>query len=325
MACTILQANINHARHAQDLLIHTISEAGGGIDLISEPYKIPDGHPCWFQDSTSKSAIVWIGQNNACTLVDNGDGWVAASWNNYILISVYLPPSWLPQQVLHTGSTPKIYTIKQEQTNTNCWRLQRKINYLGITRIEPIKRKRWAVKKLNKDLLATALETATWPADTPGCSAKDDAKWLTDTLTDACSLSMPAVSANASRGAYWWNDDIAKKRRKAIAYQRTFTRTRRRKRSTQEDIDLAYFAYREARRKLKIAISKAKEDAWKELMDSIDADPWGRPYKVIAGKFRARAPPATMTLDKDQTTKVVTTLFPRNTVHNSTSDSTSSV
>ncbi|KAG5323254.1 GAGJ protein, partial [Acromyrmex heyeri] len=45
------------------------------------------------------------------------------------------------------------------------------------------------------------------------------------------------------------------------------------------------------------AIRRAKADAWRELVSSLDKNPWGRPYKIVTKQFRPWAPPITETLD----------------------------
>lgn len=69
-------------------------------------------------------------------------------------------------------------------------------------------------------------------------------------------------------------------------------------------------AYREARRALQIAIDKAKEEARAELLATLDADPWGRPYKMVRGKLRPFAPPVSKTLEPRFLGEVVRALFP---------------
>ncbi|KAL0111284.1 hypothetical protein PUN28_012887 [Cardiocondyla obscurior] len=179
--------------------------------------------------------------------------------------------------------------------------------------LENSDQKKWALRKLNMDLLMTALESATWPEDIPADEPEDEAKKLTRILTDACNMAMPLCSNTRVKGAYWWNESIASLRKQAVIKQRAFTRCRRRRRSTQEEVDQAYEDYREARRNLRIAITAAKTAAWAELMETIDSDPWGRPYKIISGQYRRRGPPATEMLESQQITEIVTTLFPRDT------------
>ena len=47
-----------------------------------------------------------------------------------------------------------------------------------------------------------------------------------------------------------------------------------------------YEVYREARRPLQRAIKEAKRRPWGELLASLDADSWGRPYKMVLNKLR---------------------------------------
>ncbi|XP_070529765.1 uncharacterized protein [Cardiocondyla obscurior] len=90
---TLIQINTNHARRAQDLLLHTLAECGGGIALISEPFNIPDKHPNWMSDPAGSVAIFWLGNDNACNPITSGTGWTAAKWRNIIVMATYLPPS----------------------------------------------------------------------------------------------------------------------------------------------------------------------------------------------------------------------------------------
>ncbi|KAL4101252.1 hypothetical protein QTP88_021272 [Uroleucon formosanum] len=68
-------------------------------------------------------------------------------------------------------------------------------------------------------------------------------------------------------------------------------------------------AYREAKKQLKIAILRSKRTCWKELISSVDADPFGKPYKLVMRKLRGRPP----TASKEYATlqSVVDTLFPK--------------
>ena len=54
----------------------------------------------------------------------------------------------------------------------------------------------------------------------------------------------------------------------------------------------------------------AKRRAWGELLASPDADPWGRPYKMVLNKLRPWAPPTTESMDPRFLKEVVDTLFP---------------
>ena len=68
-------------------------------------------------------------------------------------------------------------------------------------------------------------------------------------------------------------------------------------------------AYREARRPLQRAVKEAKRRAWGELLASLDADPCGRPYKMVLNKLRLWASPTTESMDPRFLEEVVGTLF----------------
>ncbi|XP_072750498.1 uncharacterized protein [Anoplolepis gracilipes] len=58
MAARVLQANLNHARQAQNLFVHTLAERGCGLGIAAEPYRIPE-HPSWVGDELGSVAITW--------------------------------------------------------------------------------------------------------------------------------------------------------------------------------------------------------------------------------------------------------------------------
>ncbi|KAL4083919.1 hypothetical protein QTP88_029235 [Uroleucon formosanum] len=68
-------------------------------------------------------------------------------------------------------------------------------------------------------------------------------------------------------------------------------------------------AYREAKKQLKIAILRSKRTCWKELISSVDADPFGKHYKLVMRKLRG--PPPTASMEYATLQSVVDTLFPK--------------
>jgi capsid protein len=40
-------------------------------------------------------------------------------------------------------------------------------------------------------------------------------------------------------------------------------------------------------------IKMAKDRSWNELIEAVESDPWGRPYKVVLPKLRPQPPPLT--------------------------------
>lgn len=56
-------------------------------------------------------------------------------------------------------------------------------------------------------------------------------------------------------------------------------------------------------------ISLAKKKCWTKLSKTIDADPWGKPYKIVMRKLRGN--PATAQMDLGEIRDIVNTLFPQ--------------
>lgn len=61
---------------------------------------------------------------------------------------------------------------------------------------------------------------------------------------------------------------------------------------------------------LQHAIADARSRSWQELLEGLDRDPWGRPYKLVMAKLRPWVPPITETMDPALLERVITTLFP---------------
>lgn len=91
----ILQANLNHARRAQDLFIQSILEGSFSLGIAAEPHGIPNNSN-WFGDLDGVVAISWW---NAChetrpaSPKGKGKGWVAMDWVGVLVVGVYLSPN----------------------------------------------------------------------------------------------------------------------------------------------------------------------------------------------------------------------------------------
>lgn len=176
--------------------------------------------------------------------------------------------------------------------------------------------RRWALRRLDKDALMAAALAATWPqaaAELPGI--EEEVARLGGMVADICDAAMPRVGRPSPRRAmYWWSVAIADMRDASVRARRQYTRARRRLRRddgvARARVDDLYEAYRTARVALQVAIKRAKTQAWRELLQTLDDDPWGRPYRVVLNKLRPRAPPVTEGLDPRLLEDVVNTLFP---------------
>ena len=60
---------------------------------------------------------------------------------------------------------------------------------------------------------------------------------------------------------------------------------------------------------LRIAIRKCKTESWKNLIETINSDPWGLPYKIVMDKLR-RSQGSSVPEDEESLRKIVEVLYP---------------
>lgn len=172
---------------------------------------------------------------------------------------------------------------------------------------------RWNYKKLDVDLLGAGVIFKTWTTERlVDLSATDSASWLNKALVEVSNISMPKSGKRGLRNsAYWWNEEVADLRAILISKRRILIRTRKREKSEESVLTNAHYrAYRRALRDYRQAIKRAKNKSWKQLLDTLDKDPWGLPYKLVTSKLRYSSHPVSETLPKDTVEAIVDGLFP---------------
>lgn len=86
---------MNHARHAQELLLHCMrGERDVSLAIMAEPYRIPPGNLQWAGASDGSIAVTWRRTRDPlpCTKVETGDGYVLVRWGEMLVMGVYLSP-----------------------------------------------------------------------------------------------------------------------------------------------------------------------------------------------------------------------------------------
>lgn len=171
---------------------------------------------------------------------------------------------------------------------------------------------RWALKKMDREVLKEAAVVQSWfagPEET--VQVEEEAEWFAEAMVSICDASMPRVrSMPPRRRVYWWSNELTQKRAECVAARRAYTRSRRRRhRDLEREADL-YAVYRQAVTSLQRAIAEAKTSAWNEMLDSLNQDPWGKPYKMVRRKLRPWTPPLTKSLEPHILGAVVEGLFP---------------
>ncbi|XP_072754774.1 uncharacterized protein [Anoplolepis gracilipes] len=199
MVARVLQANLNHARQAQDLFVHTLAERGCGLGIAAEPYQIPE-HPSWVGDELGSVALTWRADARAslsATLVGKGKGWVAVRWGPVLVIGVYLPPSLdlsgFAERLLNEGGISTCVRERGESVVDLIWAspatLNKVLGWKVATEVETLSDhryivyglvvtpeqvlqrrrlrettspRRWSTKKMNENAFMASILSATW-------------------------------------------------------------------------------------------------------------------------------------------------------------------
>lgn len=172
---------------------------------------------------------------------------------------------------------------------------------------------RWRLMRLDKVVAKEAAIVEAWVAGTHPIEDVDaEAERLGVALTHVCDASMPrAKTSSPRRWVYWWRPELRQLRKICVAARRRYTRCRRRRVRDQVLEEELYASYRAACKSLQSAIAQAKETAWEEWLETLNRDPWGRPYLAVRRKLRPWAPPLTSSLEPQLLERVVDTLFPQ--------------
>ncbi|XP_078051287.1 uncharacterized protein LOC144477435, partial [Augochlora pura] len=129
------------------------------------------------------------------------------------------------------------------------------------------------------------LQEWTWATDSTSTESIDD--------IDEYILRMMQLAKEASReihpscthkkAVWWWSENTARARKEVIHARRNFQRARAKQTRTDILMQLKD-VFNNKKKKLKIEINKAKNDAWLTFIGSIDQNPWGKPYKWIVNQ-----------------------------------------
>ncbi|KMQ85315.1 reverse transcriptase [Lasius niger] len=173
--------------------------------------------------------------------------------------------------------------------------------------------RRWNLRKLDRDIFRAVLVWGSRDPDVEDTLDLDQSiKDLDKLMEEACDAAAPRIGPRRPRrSAYWWSESVAILRTTCIHARRAWQRAKRRHRPSAAIIELG-ITYKTARKNLRLEINRLKAKAWQELLESVDKDPWGLPYKLVLGKLRPAAPGLSELLDPDDLTGLLDSLFPRN-------------
>lgn len=175
---------------------------------------------------------------------------------------------------------------------------------------------RWSVKKLDREMLLEAALVQECFAQPVSESVEAEADWFRGAMVQVCDAAMPRVRRQPPKTAvYWWSQELADLRVACIAAERAYTRQRR-KRIRDRALEVVLKDVQKvAKKELQLAICRSKTEAWSEMLEGLNNDPWGRPYRTARGKLRSQGPPITESLDPPVLESVVESLVPERAEH----------
>lgn len=170
---------------------------------------------------------------------------------------------------------------------------------------------KWNYATFDADMFKAAFQVATWTmAAMEFTNVDEEAARMEVALKKSCDATMKRSTGRASEEpVHWWTAELTVLRRRHLSASRRLSRVKRRK---QVPLQLAE-ALREERstkKELKREIIKQKKKAWNELILTLDDDPWGLPYKIVANKLMKPGTEVASTMKTDDIQKIVSELFP---------------
>ncbi|XP_075210511.1 uncharacterized protein LOC142317847 [Lycorma delicatula] len=104
----------------------------------------------------------------------------------------------------------------------------------------------------------------------------------------------------------WWSPEI-EDQRKIMQRCKIIAQRLRARNGMIEEGNLAVENYRQAGKKLNFLIKQAKRSKWLKLCHELNADPWGKAFKIITKRLGRHVP----TLSNETSAQLVRTFFPR--------------
>ncbi|XP_060871398.1 uncharacterized protein LOC132945642 [Metopolophium dirhodum] len=339
-----LQVNLNHCKVAQDLLRQYLSEQKVDVALVSEPYSVSSDSSSWLVSSAQElqrlEDRIRAVEPSIPVIVAGDFNARSAAWGDWCQdsrgddLSSLLDQLGL--QILNEGVKPTFIgrgrgsivdlTAASESIvgRIHGWRVcdeaESSSDHQYITfklqqrtvheQTNQITHKGWkADGNSSTQHMEAGLLLAQWTGDpdifSASANANQRASAVEAAITMACDLTFKRIALSRSRkplptGGMQTSRQNEEHVLRLIRGQDSTTE--------EEAVAAANTRYKEARKCLKTAIAGSKERCWKEMLETIDADPWGKPYKLVTRKLQG--PPATTNMDANAVLRITGTLFP---------------
>ncbi|XP_046753073.1 uncharacterized protein LOC124416192 [Diprion similis] len=345
-----VQSNLNHSRGAQDLLRQFVLEEGIDICLVSEPYVVPD-IPTWLSSDDGLAAIHWRAGGNAGegSLLGKGRGYVAAKIGDIAVILVYISPNIrLAEFIAHLEDLARVIQLAGDSgrgvlvggdfnARSHTWDpswsnrrgelLEEWVASCGM-RLRNAGKTATCVRPQGSSVVDLTWSSVNLGPVIYGWQVLKDQETLSDHRYILYSVGVPRREERRSGTSHvrWsWSKFNPENFADALSLTLSWgpagedhtTPTglagwieRSMTQACESDalVERGAGGYTQILRSSERA-SKAK--AWRDLVGSVEADPWGLPYKLVIGKLRTSQKGLTETLEEDTLRSLLNSLFPR--------------
>lgn len=167
--------------------------------------------------------------------------------------------------------------------------------------------KAWNAKKIDPVALEEALEEMrlldSFSGNRRVATIEEKVERVTRDIARVCDSCMPKrrTAAGCRRARYWWTEEIADLRKECVKAKRRSTRSRGDR--------VLIGRYKEARQRLKKAIKLSKNKKWRDLLEEVENDPWGFPYKLVCKRLGANKKNPALN-DEHWVKEIIKDLFP---------------
>lgn len=262
---------------------------------------------CPHTDFRGRILSTWIAAHDLCIL-NRGAVSTCVRWQGESIIDLTLGSPSIVRRLLDWRVAVNLETLSDHRFISVQLRRSKQMRLHSGPGRRPYPA--WNFTRINIGLFMAALTVGGWtPIPSRLTQVDERAEWLIRQMQSICDVAMPRSGVLRSRPVYWWTDELALLRQQSVRHSRAFTRARKRREPAARLTHL-YAQRKEARQSYKFAIRNAKARAWIELLDTLNRDYWGRPYRLVMGKLRPFAPPLSEKLDPMVLEQILATLFP---------------
>nr|XP_026499845.1 uncharacterized protein LOC113403490 [Vanessa tameamea] len=306
------KTNDNHSAEAQDLLLQSMAEWQVDLAVACEPYYVPL-LPHWLGDSDGTVAVLTRSGTGPPSHSSTGARATLAEFETYLGLVRAAVARQSPKPIMVLGdlnaksrawgkpaTNPRgravqVWALLSDLSLLNRgvvdWRVEEEVETIGPP-LHPIRDLHLSQAGGTPDGADYAAEVVSRPGRrslvkeanivqrwgfagrTEGASAEELAGRMRSSLKEVCDVVMPRTRCRVPRRqVYWWSPEIADLWATCCRARRAYVRCRRR---TGLDTDLEgqmLDAYRQLKKDLQLAISKAKEKAREELLAGFNRDP----------------------------------------------------